>query len=316
MKENKKSGIKQVLHILKISALVLVLIIALALGGIFTAHRLSLRSEAKKIVDYGQKLEVFDGTMNVLIEGKGEETIVLLTGYGTASPSIDFKPLIDELKSDYRVVVIEPFGYGLSGQTERERTAENMVEEIHDVVKQLNIDSFILMGHSIAGIYGLNYVNTFPEAVKAFVGIDSSVPNQPWPGFDDRLINFVQKSGIFRLIVKLNPESFMDENMNEESSDQLRMITMKNMGNETVRNELKSLGQSFNSAKSLAFPKEVPLLLFVAEASETSIKGWLELHEQQIENSSKGKVVELPGTHYLHHTQSKEIAEELRKFLD
>jgi len=82
MKENKKSGIKQVLHILKISALVLVLIIALALGGIFTAHRLSLRSESKKIVDYGQKLEVFDGTMNVLIEGKGEETIVLLTGYG------------------------------------------------------------------------------------------------------------------------------------------------------------------------------------------------------------------------------------------
>ncbi|MNJ75495.1 hypothetical protein D3C77_726010 [compost metagenome] len=34
------------------------------------------------------------------------------------------------------------------------------------------------MGHSISGIYGLNYVNKYENEVSAFVGIDSSAPKQ------------------------------------------------------------------------------------------------------------------------------------------
>ena len=34
------------------------------------------------------------------------------------------------------------------------------------------------MGHSISGIYGIDYVNKYPNEVSAFVGIDSSVPTQ------------------------------------------------------------------------------------------------------------------------------------------
>ena len=72
-----------------------------------------------------------------LIQGKGTETVVLLPGYGTPAPALDFKPLIDELSPFYKVVVIEPFGYGLSDVTEKERTTENMVSEIHETLQQL-----------------------------------------------------------------------------------------------------------------------------------------------------------------------------------
>lgn len=33
------------------------------------------------------------------------------------------------------------------------------------------------MGHSILGVYGLEYVNHYENEVSAFVGIDSSVPS-------------------------------------------------------------------------------------------------------------------------------------------
>jgi len=315
MKNNKQTGVKKILRIIGIALLSIVVIIAVTMSGIFMAHRLSLRSEAKRIVDYGQKVPVFDGELNVLDEGAGDQTIVLLTGYGTAAPGLDFKTLIKELAKDYRVVMIEPFGYGLSSGTERERSAANMVEEIHEVTKQLGLEKYVLMGHSIAGIYGLNYVNTYPTEVTAFVGIDSSVPNQPWPGFRDGLSNFLQQSGILRLMVKLNPEGFRVEGMDDETYEQARLLTMRNMSNKVMRKEGKSLDDAFETSKKLAFPADLPLLLFIAEKHDLTVEGWAELHHEQIANSIKGEVIELPGTHYLHHTASKEIAEDTKQFL-
>ncbi|MBM7687696.1 alpha/beta hydrolase [Enterococcus ureilyticus] len=311
----KKRWFKRVLRNLKIVCLIVLGFIVVTMTGVYITHQISLRSEVNQIKDYGEKIAVFDGTMNVLDEGKGPETIVLLPGYGTASPGMDFKALINELKNKYRVVTIEPFGYGLSSQTKRERSAAKIIEEIQTVVAKLKIDSFILMGHSIAGIYGLNYVNQYPENVKAFVGIDTSVPNQAWPGFNDTLPNFIQKSGLMRVLVKINPESFKVEGMSEETFEQLRMLNMKNLSNETVRKEGKALDDTFKDAKKLTFPKNLPLLLFVAKENDASLANWLGLHEEQAASVSKGKVVELSGTHYLHHNQAETMTKNLEQFM-
>lgn len=169
--------------------------------------------------------------------------------------------------------MIEPFGYGLSSQTKRERSAQNIVEEIHEVVEILNIDSFILMGHSIAGIYGLNYVNTYPENVQAFVGIDSTVP--------------------------------------------VYMLNMKNFYNETIANEGKLQEKIVTEAMNLHFPKELPLLLFVAVDNTDGRKDeWINLHKVQSETVTKGEVVALQGSHLLHYTQSKAITEGVKNFMD
>lgn len=78
---------------------------------------------------------------------------MILPGYETAVPALDFKPLISELTPYYKVVVVKPFGYGLSDQTEKERSTANIVSEIHEALQSLHIDRYILMGHSISGIY-------------------------------------------------------------------------------------------------------------------------------------------------------------------
>jgi len=290
---------------------VLFLIILLAIT--FTIHRICLHNEAGKIEDYGQKMKVFDGTMNVSIDGIGTDTIVLLTGFGTASPRLDFTPIIDELKDKYTIVTIEPFGYGLSSQTNRARNLENMAEEIHEVVKQLHLKQFILMGHSISGLYSLAYVDKYPQGVKAFIGIDSSVPKQPWPGYNSAPLDFLAKAGVIRAIVKFSDTEQAANDAEAHRKEQMHMISMKVTGNETIAREATSLSDSFREAQKLHFPANLPVLLFIDNNSP--VKGWTELHQEQAHSVNNGKLVLLIGSHYLHHTQSKHIAEEIEQFL-
>ena len=45
----------------------------------------------------GQLVEVDDHNMSIYTEGEGEHTVVFLSGHGTASPILDFKPLFSRL---------------------------------------------------------------------------------------------------------------------------------------------------------------------------------------------------------------------------
>lgn len=315
-KKTKATGLKRVRNILLKTVAGIMAAILLFMVGVYTVNAVSSKSELKKITPYGQHVSVDGKNMNVLIQGQGEETIVLLPGFGTAAPALDFKPLIDELSPYYKVVAIEPFGYGLSDQTDRERTSENMSNEVHEALQALKIDRYILMGHSIAGIYGIDYVNRFPNEVTAFVGVDTSVPTQP--GMDDKMpigtFKFLKQSGLYRLILKASGDAYAGLPYSDEMKAQMMMLSLKNSNNPTTLNEMKHFADNFKGAQSLSFDPKLPLLLFI-QASNTGVEGWAELHEGQIKNSVHGKVIPYEGGHYLHHTKSKEIVEETRAFL-
>ena len=115
--------------------------------------------------------------MHVYTKGDGENTIVLLSGLGTAAPVLDFEPLVNELAKNHKVVVVESFRYGWSNVTNKERTVENIVEEIWTALKKSNIEGpYILMPPSISGIYSMYYANAYPDEVKAVIGIDFTLP--------------------------------------------------------------------------------------------------------------------------------------------
>ncbi|MEY9094862.1 alpha/beta fold hydrolase [Paenibacillus sp. RC84] len=312
IKKRMSKPLRMILKSLGAIAILIVLFLAI----VFIVDKVASKSEQEKIEPYGQSVTVDGKKMNVLIQGKGQETVVLLPGYGTAAPALDFKLLIDELSPYYKVVAIDPFGYGLSDRTEKERSTENIVSEIHEALQQLHIDRYTLMGHSIAGIYGLDYVNKYPNEVSAFVGIDSSVPTQP--GMDVKfpltMFKFLKQSGLQRFIVNVGSDPYASLLFEDKTKEQMKMIMNKNANNNTMLNEMKNISSNFKGAQNLTFPKNLPLLLFV-QADNTSVEGWIPLHEGQIKDSVHGKVITMDGSHYLHHTKFKEIAENFREFM-
>ncbi len=307
---------KKLLKFMLIAVATVVILIVLFVATVYTVNVVASNSEKKEIQPYGQAITVDGKRMNVLIQGSGKQTIVLLPGFGTASPALDFKPLIAQLSPNYRVVVVEPFGYGLSDVTDKPRTVDNITSEIHEALQQLKINQYVLMGHSIAGIYGLDYVNKYPNEVTAFAGIDTSVPTQPTEVMDTQSLSLLEKSGFYRMIVKMNPAQIMTPpDANEPTKEQIKMITLQNMMNTDIQSEAQLLPTNFESVQGMQFPKTLPVIFFLVK-NDPEIQNWIPMHEEQIKNSVHGEVVPLEGKHYLHYTQSKTIAEDLKKFLD
>ncbi len=290
-------------------------VLVVFVASVYVVNLISKEREQGKIEAYGQKVLVDGKQMNVLIQGDGKETIVLLPGYGTASPVLDFKSLVKELSPYYRVVVIEPFGYGLSDDTDKARTSQNIVDEIHECLQKLNIKKYTLMGHSISGIYGLEYVNQYEKEVQAFVGIDTSVPQQETDELPVSSLQLLNQSGFYRLLLKVNPDQLVMPNVDQQTKDQIKMLTFRNFLNESQASEAENFTNNFKNAERLHFPKRLPVVFYLADQTEEETPSWKPMHEELMKNVDHGKVVTFKGGHYLHHTKSKEIADDVRGFL-
>lgn len=284
-------------------------VLAVGLATTTIVNAVASGAEADRIETYGEPVSVDGRDMNVLIAGDGPETIVLLPGFGTASPVLDFEPLVDDLSEDHRVVVVEPFGYGLSDGTDRPRTTENIVAEVHEALQALDVDSYILMGHSIAGIYGIEFANRYPDEVRAFVGIDTSVPGQPHMDtvFPTGLMGAAKNLGLVRLLTAFGGAGDEDSVYSAQTQEQMALLSNRNSLSPTYLDEMSHIRTNFADAIGTSFPKDLPLLLFVVAENATTPE-WLSLHEEQAAAVTDGTVVPLDGEHYLHHTHSAEIA--------
>jgi len=308
---------KKVLNILLEVLGAIVIAILLFVATVYSVNKFSSHSEQKRMETYGQHVAVDGKQMNISIQGEGEETVVILPGYGTASPALDFKPLISELSPYYKVVVVEPFGYGLSDQTEKERSTENIVSEIHEALQSLHIDRYILMGHSISGIYSLDYVNKYPNEVRAFVGLDSSAPALSEKKIDSsmtRPLKILRELGFGRLQLKLGADPYDGLPYDDETKEQLKILINKNMYNTTQLNEAESMYSNFKAAELLTFPVNLPVLFFI-QKNHPATDRWIPEHEKLIKDSVHGEVVLLEANHYLYRSHAKEIAEKFRGFM-
>lgn len=311
-----KKRMRKPLRILLKTLGAIAIAIVLFLAIVYIVNVICNQSESKRLEPYGQHVSVDGKNMNVLIQGAGEETVVLLPGLATAAPALDFKPLIEELSPFYKVVVVEPFGYGLSDLTEKERTTENIVREIHDALQGLNIERYILMGHSISGVYGLNYVNKYENEVIAFVGLDSSVPTltEKIGSSQLEMVKWLKKLGLSRLVMKLGTDPLAALPYDDGTKEQMRILMHKNIFNPNIINEVEHMYSNFKAAESVSFPKNLPLIFFI-QANHPVTDRWVPEHEAQVKNSVHGKVMLFEADHYIHRTKAKEIVENFREFM-
>lgn len=294
----------------------LVAVVALTLGATAAVNVVATRAKASVIVSYGERVAVGDRSMNVVVSGDHPDTIVLLPGLGTAAPGLDFAPLIDELDDTYRVVAVEPFGTGLSDQTDAPRTAANISSEVHSALSSLGIERYALMGHSISGVYALTYVEAHRDEVTAFIGIDSSVPDQPGgeePIATDALV-VLDDLGVARALRALGPDPYEGLPYGARAKEQMRLLTNKNSAAPTMIDEMAHASSTFAEASGRRFPADLPVLLFFRDADD-DVEDWVALHRAQAASVDRGEVILLPGSHYLHHTHAREMAEGAREFL-
>lgn len=282
-----------------------------------------LNSMEKNKYKIGQTVHVDGKDMQAYVTGSGEKTIVLLSGLGTASPIADFMPLAESLSKDYKVVILETFGYGFSSTTKKERSNENIVNEIRTALKELEISGpYILMPHSISGIYSMYYAKKYPNEVEAIIGIDESVPNQTKTNKDEDMsssLTLLNTLGILRDISYLSPSADDGMNQNNYYSEELVKLkskaTLWNTANVSIVNEINTVNSNTKELYDVKYPNDLPVLAFLSKDTVDSEQEWLPLHEELISNDEIQEIQTLSGGHYLHWTNPDKISEMTKEFI-
>ena len=272
---------------------------------------------------YGRLVTIPAGEINTAVSGAGEETFVIMPGYGAASPVLEFAPLVDDLDDHATVVVVEPFGYGYSDRrTKAPRTIENMSTELHQTLAALKVHQpYTLVAHSIGGLYALDYVNRFPGEVRAVVSIDGS------PAIDavaseaqaSRWTRLWTLSGVTRWVSMAKPTLFVrapEDTYSDSARRQMRTLVLRNDSTPAVVEESHRMGQNVNAARGLSFPADLPVLTFIAQDTIDFLPAWYPAHQDQLKGLVQSKLIVLDDGHYLHYHHSPEIADAVRTFLD
>ena len=296
--------------------LVFLACIILFVSGAFVNNRIKLSQEKPLLENVpGQMVEVNGHKMHVYTEGEGEHTIVLMSGWSITSPSpyVNFLPLCKDLAKDNRVVIIERFGYGLSDVVGGKRTFDKVVEDDREALKQLGIEGpYVLCPHSIAGLESLIWAQNYPEEVEALIGMDmsdTSIKGNKEMGTPVlKFIAAIRATGLYRLLS--SPEDDTVE------SRMVHAIQCKNMANKTVINEIKAIDESCDIINSKPLPT-TPTLQFVAmqRLSEEEVQAWKASHQEIVDASSNGKMVELDCQHYVYRFEQERIVQEIGEYL-
>ena len=301
-------------------------LLAFILIGIGLNKALTLY-EKHKYQPLGTMVKVNNQNMHVYIQGEGKNTIVLMSGLGTAAPVLDFEPLINVLAQNNKVVVVEPFGYGWSDQTNTQRSVQNIIEELRTALKECGItEKVVLMPHSVSGIYAMYYANTYPEEVSSVIGIDCTLPkmchyfNEEPPTLPS-LLQYLSPLGITRLYLTFNPEIAYPtsgiQNYSQQNLQTTKTITTWQIYNKNIIMEAESLPANINTTYDMEFPKELPVLIFTVDSPKTSADGKTKesFYNTYLDTLTRSKLIFLTGTHYLHNTCSQEMSEEINTFL-
>lgn len=284
--------------------------------------------EQKKYSALGELVEVDGKNMHVYTKGEGPNTIVLLSGLGTTAPVLDFEPLIDEMSKSNKVVVVEPFGYGWSDLTDKNRTVESLVEELRTALIKSNIEGpYILMPHSISGLYSMYYANKYPEEIKAIIGIDPTLPDA-LEYFDESIptmpkyMSYIAPTGIARLALNLSPEDFLpiaDEGTYSEKNLKMTKILSAQRGyNKNIVSEANEIKSNIEKTHNLSFPTDMPVMIFTTNEDKVNEEGKsnITFYQTQLRNVSLHKLVPLEGHHYLHWTQYQEMSKYIIDFTE
>lgn len=304
-----------------------VLIAILILIVLWTiVHQILIRVENKNLKKSGEYVTVNGKNMNVLSVGKGEKTIVLMPGLGTTAPILDFEPLTTELQENFNVVIVEPFGCGWSDNTYEERSVDNIVEELRIALVQSGKKGpYILMPHSVSGIYAIWYANKYPDEVEAIIGIDCSLPTQTdyFEGENPHVISLAKIAnpiGVQRLVCMISPLSFISDNReglyDDENLSQQKILSNKVGFNSTVINETNAVESNICETYNMTFESTTPLLFFTRESKDQNGgKSKAGFYETYISNPTIQKVVVFDSGHYMHWTRAHEIAETVKEFI-
>jgi pimeloyl-ACP methyl ester carboxylesterase len=125
----------------------------------------------------GTLVDIGGYELHLHCEGQGSPTVILEAGAGGFSSHWVY--VQDEVTQFTRVCAYDRAGLGWSEASPRPRTADVVVEELHALLTAAGVaEPYVLVGHSLGGVFVRRYAHEFPNEVEGIVLVDSAHPEQ------------------------------------------------------------------------------------------------------------------------------------------
>ena len=243
--------------------------------------------------------------------------LVLMSGSGTVAPVYDFKILYEKLISDYRIIVIEKFGYGYSDLYERPCDIDSVVDYQRKALRIAGEKGpYILLPHSMSGLEAIRWKQKYPDEVKAIIGLDMAVPGT-YLQWNQEQVD--QRIRFMRRMRKLNDHGLLfwyplsKRGLNRSEIKKQQRLLRRNAMNPCYENEARAVLQNAKIVDSGRMI-ECPILMFVSDGKQVS-SGWID-HEREYASRMHARTVYLNCGHYIHYYESERISREIKAFTD
>lgn len=147
------------------------LIVALALTGM-AYGRIAHARELRQFPPPGELVDVDGYKLHINCTGEGSPTVVIEAG--SASWTLDWVPVQPKVAEFARVCTYDRAGYGWSQPGPRPRTGAQIVAELHTLLENAGVEGpYVLVGHSLGGIFVRLYAAECPDEVVGMVLVDA-----------------------------------------------------------------------------------------------------------------------------------------------
>ena len=285
----------------------------------FIYHRLALQREKASLNPMGQMVSVNGYDMSVFVKGNGPQTLVFLSGAGTASPILDFKDLYDGLSKQYKIVVVERAGYGYSEDTSKSRDVSEVLSETRQALAKAQVSGpYIILSHSMASLETLLWQEKYPSEIKAIIGLDWALPESyahlKMHSQILRMARLGSQLGLLRYI----PSRLYVPNENLSSSDRrlYQRIAYRQILSQAMLNESLSVKENAKKVDD-KIDSQIPTLLLVSNGEGTSFskEEWRNYAARFAKDQKNIELTFYDAPHYLYHYQTKEVVAKIEDFI-
>ncbi len=223
----KKSIVKKLLKILKITGILILLVIFILLLGIKVYSLILVESETIELNDEirknleGNFILLSNGYTNYeLIGPENGQTVIFLHGFFVPSSVWDLN--IETIaNSGLRVLRYDNFGRGYSDRPDVEYDIELYTRQLYDLIDKLNINAPIdLVGSSQGGMIIMAFTEKYPELVRRLVLVNPAgfTFTNAQLQLGKIIYAFTSAVGIQKILMNENTLKDLFENMSERSN--------------------------------------------------------------------------------------------------
>ena len=270
-----------------------------------------------KTLKYNGELVNVDGhNIHIYRTGNiGNPKIVLMSGSGTVAPVYDFKILYEKLSKNFRVIVIEKFGYGYSDIFDSPADIDTIVSTQKKALDAIGENGqYILLPHSMSGIEALRWAQMYHDDVAAIIGNDMCTPLTYSAWTDEkvekkiRLMKFATKYKLQGLLCPLSNRC-----LTKFEIKQHKLLRKRNAFNICCINESKKILSNVSIVEKTGYVK-CPILLFSSNGKQT--QGYWSAAQKEFATIQNAKLIRYDCGHYIHHFKSNEMCEEIVRFVN